>query len=1025
MLQFIIEYSLRHRFIIVLSVILLVFLGISAIMTLPSEFLPDLGSPIISVMTEKPGLATVEVENLISRPIENRLQNLPNLENIRSESANGLSIVIVTFRWGTDYYLARQLIIQNLSDIIPNLPIGTNPPYLTDASSRMGEVIKYYIRSDSLSLMDLRELADYDIRLQLLGVPGVARINNLGGEIRQFQVLVDMDKLRYYSIGLNEVTGALKANNITFSGGVISEGPIEYSIRGLGRLYTIKDLNQVVVSTRQGVPIYLKNIAILQEGPQFRRGIVYVNGKEAVSATVVKQYGSDTQPVINRLLKAINDLKQFLPRSVDLHPFYNQAELITVSIRNLQEALFIGGLAVLLVVILFLTNLHTALIIAVSLPVSVIITFIFMKIFNITINVMSLGGLAVGLGIMIDAAIVDTENIFRWIRLHPHDAFFATLRGAIEVRRPVAYSTAIIIAVFVPLMFLTGFEGKLFTPFSFTIVISMLIGFVLSLTLTPILCYTLLGRKQIINRFSSDSWLSKHFVVIYEIFLKQTLKRPLFSILLVVIIFLLSLGLVPFIDTELLPPFDENAMILLIWMPAGTGLDEASRVSNKILSVAQQAPDVKEIVAVVGRAEGGGETEGMIGFSENYIELVERNKRTRSISEIEQWIRERTSGFPGAIVTFETPLNDRINESISGTMGQLAVNIFGADYDILAQKANHIKQIMESIPGVTDLVLEQTSGLPLITILIDRSQAGRYGLTPETIGDIVETALEGKTATTVTRNVKEFKVIVRLQERFRDNPKKIGAILIDTPMGAKIKLSEIAHIWQDSGPMMIKRENLERRIQLSCNIYKENINTIVSKIKARIPELNLPQGYTVSFGGNYQRQQELHGQIFRMVLISLLIIFMLLIAAFNSVWQALLIIFTIPLALMGGVWSLFFLFGTFNVSSLIGFVAHFGLTVQKGVILVEYINDLLREGMSLSEALITAGKTRMRPVVMTALCASLGVLPLALGVGAGVEIQQPMAIVLIGGLVVSTPIILLILPVVYGQVYKTSKKSNS
>lgn len=1027
MLQRIIEFSLKHRLIVILSILVLVMLGITALTTSPKEFLPDLSSPIVSVMTEKPGLAPQEVENLVTRPIENNLQSLPNVVNVRSSSSSGLSIVTVTFRWGTDYYLARQLISQSLADVIPKLPAGTNPPFLSNAASRLGEVIQYYLRSDSLSLLDLRELADYDVRLRLQGVPGVARINNVGGEIRQFQVSVDLDKLRYYNIGLNEITESLRANNLNFSGGVIPQGPIEFSVRGLGRLYSIKDLYQVVVATRNGVPIYLRDVATLREGAQFRRGIVYMDGKEAVMSVATKQYGTDTQPVIDGLMKAIEEIKQFLPSSAELRPFFNQEELITVSIQNLREALLIGGLAVLVVVILFLVNLRTTSIIAVTLPISVVITFIFMQIFHITVNVMSLGGIAVGLGIMIDAAIVDTENIFRWIKLHPDNSFFATLRGAVEVRRPVAYSTAIIIAVFAPLMFLPGFEGKLFLPFAFTIIVSMLVGFVLSLTLTPLLCYTLLGNTTLETHDSrpKESWLTRKFLRFYEPLLNHAIRRPLRGVLLIAAVLALTLGLVPFIGTELLPPFDENAILLKVWMPAGTSLDESATVTNAVLSVAKGAPDVKDIIATVGRPEGSEMTEGMIGFSENYIELVGRSKRTKSIQEIEKWMREKTAGFPGAVITFQTPLNDRIEESISGTTGQLAVKIFGSDYDILAEKAAQMKEMMEKIPGVTDLFMEQTSGLPLLNILIDRNQAGRYGLSPETIGSVLETALQGRTATTVLRDVKEYKVFVRLQERFRNDPAKVASILIDTPTGAKLKLGQVAQVWEDTGPMLIKRENLQRRIQLTCNIAGGDIQDVVSQIRSKIGELNLSNGYTVSFGGNYERQQELNRQILTMIVISLLVVFMLLLAAFNSAWQAVLIIFTIPLALMGGVWAMFLTVTTFNVSSLIGFVAHFGLTVQKGVILVEYINDLRREGMPLAEALVVAGKTRMRPVLMTAFAASLAVLPLALGIGAGAEIQQPMAIVLIGGLIVSTPIVLVVLPMLYGRACRFFERGAS
>jgi cobalt-zinc-cadmium resistance protein CzcA len=1022
MLKAIIEFSLKRRPVVLLAVALFIFLGIDALNNLPSEFLPDLSSPIVSVLTEKPGLAPVEVEALITRRIENGFQSLPNVVNIRSQSLSGLSIVTVTFKWGTDYFLARQFINQRLAETVASLPAGTRPPFLMDAASRLGEVIMYTLTGDSLPLMDLRDIADYDVRLKLQGVPGVARIVNLGGGVRQFQVLVDQDKLRHFGVPLGGIVDALKAGSIDFSGGVISKGPVEYSVRGLGRLTRIEDLFEISVGTHAGMPVYLKELAEIREGPEFRRGFATVNGKEAVRAVVTKQYGMDTRPVIKNLLKAMEDLKRYLPRGVELRTFFNQAELIEVSARNLGEALVIGGVAVLFAVLMLLPSARIALIIAVTLPVSVLITFVFMRFFGITINVMSLGGIAVGLGIMIDAVIVDTENIFRWIRLRPGDSLAATLRGAVEVRRPVAYSTAVIIAVFGPLMFLPGFEGRLFMPFGFTIIASMLVGYALSLTLTPLLCYTLLRGGP--AKKTGESRVTKKIAGIYEPLLSRAVKMPGRTILAVLLLLLITIGLVPLIGTELLPPYDENAFLILITMPPGTSLEESARISQSILSVAEKAPDVKNVIAMIGRSEGGGETEGMSNFSENYIELVDRNQRTKSIQEIEGWVRDRISGFPGAVVAFETPLNDRINETISGTKGQLAVKIFGPDVDVLAEKGARLLELMKEIPGVADLVLEQTTGLPFINIRIDRPAAARYGLSPEAVADAAETALEGATAVTVLRGVKETSVFVRLQDRFRSDPEKIRSVLIDAPSGIKVTLGQVARIWKDFGPMMINRENSERRIQVTCNVPGGNINRVVSAIREHVPRLDLPGGYSIAFGGNYASQRELNKRIVSTVIVSLLVVFLLLMTAFHSMWQTLLILVTIPLALMGGVWAMFLTFTKFNVSSLVGFVAHFGLTVQKGVILVEYVNDLRNQGVPAAEAVVRAGRIRMRPVLMTALAATMGVLPLALGMGAGAEIQQPMAIVLIGGLVVSTPIILILLPVLYGQIVKRFVKSG-
>jgi len=1007
MLQKLIEYSLNNKLIVVILVLILSFLGISSLYNSSAEFLPDLSSPIVSIITEKPGLAPQEVENLISRPIENNMQSLPNVLNIRSQSTSGLSVVTVTFKWGTDYYFARQLITQNLSEVTGKLPDGITPPYLSNAASRLGEVVQYYLQSDSLSMMDLREIADYDMRLRLQNVPGVMRINNTGGEVRQYQILLDSDRMRYYNVSLEDVRESVRSGNSDFAGGVIKDGPVELTLRGLGRLRSIKDLYYLTVSLQGSVPVYLKDVAIIQEGPEFRRGVVYINGKEGISSMVSKQYGSDTQPVITGIMKALDELKEFLPSSVTIETFFNQSDLINVSMLNLRDALIIGGLSVLIVVMLFLTNLRSTFIIAVTIPISVIITFIFMKVFHITLNVMSLGGLAVGLGIMIDAAIVDTENIFRWLKLHPDKKYWATLKGALEVRKPVAYSTAIIISVFAPLMFLTGFEGKLFLPFAFTIIVSMLVGFILSLTLTPMLCFTLFSEKISMRR---DSFLSAKIEKLYAPLLEKTLKKPVYIIVTLVLLLGSTIALVPGLGSELLPAFDENATLLKIWLPPGTSLDEASNITSKITTIAGKAPDVKNIISSIGRQQGSECTEGGIGYSENYLEFVDRKERTKSVDEIQNWIRERTNNFPGAVITFQTPLNDRIEESISGSSGQLAVKLFGPDYDILSQKALQIKEIMAKMPGVIDLFYEPTAGLPFVNIVVDRQLAGRYGISPQAIADAVEVCFEGEIISSVTQGVKEFDVLIRLQERFRDEKEKIGSLLIDAPDGSKVKLQEVARIFEDSGPLLIKRENLQRRVQITCNISGGNINDVVADIKQHIHELNLDEGYSVVFGGNYARQSEITGQLFTIVGISLLVVFVLLLAAFKSTWQALLLIFTIPMALMGGVWAMFITGETFNVSSLIGFVAHFGLTVQKGVILIEYINDLKAEGYEINDAIRQAGRTRMRPVLMTALAASFSVLPLALGVGAGAEVQQPMAIVLIGGLLVSTPLVLLAIP---------------
>ena len=1009
MLSRIIKYCLEHRLLVILFICLAIFLGVTSIFKTSTEFLPDLSSPIISVITENPGLAAQEVETLITRPIESALRSTPNVTGVRSNTMYGVSWVTLSFKWGTDYYFARQLITQNLTDVIPRLPLGTRAPILSNAASRLGEVIEYYIKGD-LSPLDLRELANYDVRYRMLAVPGVWRVWNMGGEVRQYQVLLDMLKMRFLGISMNQVTNALQDNNENFTGNIIPYDPIEYATRGLGRITNLNDLYHIAIATKNGVPLYLKNIATIKEGGQFRRGLALTDNKEVVTSTVTKHYGVDTMPVIHGVKKALREIQSMLPSGVEIKAFFDQSELINLSIRNLKESMIIGGIAVILVCLPFLNNLRATLILTVIIPVSVVITFACMKLFHITINVMSLGGIVVGLGTMIDGAIVDTENIYRHMLLNPNDRFTATLKGSIEVRRPIAFSTLIIIAVFAPLLFLTGFEGRLFYPFAFTIVVAMLIGFILSLTLTPILCYTFIkiryGHKQ------QEGWLTRHSLKGYLPICNTALQRPKLTCLIAIGTLGITILLVPLIGTSLLPAFDEGALVAVVITPPGASLKETARISDKVAQIIKQAPDVKDVIQRVGRPEGS-EMPETANIGEMYIQLVDWKERRRSIDEIKDWMRKHTEDFPGTIITFTTPLNDRIEESISGIRGQLAVNIFGNDLDILVQKGNQLGEIMRHIPGVTDVGVEQTLGIIQLNILIDREHANRYGLSAKMIGDAVETAMGGRVVTTVVRDIKEYDVLVRLQERFRDDPEKIGTLLIDTPNGNKVRLSSICKIWRDTGPLSIKRENMQRRIQVTCNISHRNMSSIVSDIQSHIKELNFPDGYYITFGGNYERQKELTHQLMTIFFISAIVIFMLLLAAFRSAWQAFLLIAFIPFALMGGVWALFLTGNTFNISSLIGMVAHFGLTVEKGVIMLEFINELRQEGHPIQEALFLAGKTRMRPVLMTAITSIVGVVPLAIGMGAGSEIQQPMAIVLIGGLITSTFVILVALPAAY------------
>ena len=1013
LLNRIIELSLHNRFLVACAITLAFILGVMAYRSMETDLFPDLSSPVITVIVENPGLAAQEGETLVARPLESAFRSLPNVVRVRSESEVGVVSVRTEFRFGTDYYLARQLLAERLANASRNFPAGTTAPVLSSAASRLGEVMQFYVAKEGgeVDAKELKETADYLIRYKLQTVPGIIRITSHGGERRQYEVALNPERMQSYSVSLDEAVKALGESNENFSGGFITGTATEMDVRGLGRINSLEDVGRVVVAVRDGAPVLIRDIAEVKDGAAVRRGIVRVNEREAVAMTVTKQFGADTLSITERAKKALAELAPFLPQGVKTVVFFDQSELIHVATKTLEEALLLGGIAVVLIIFLFLGNFRSTLIAAITIPIAVVISFIFLRAVGVTLNIMSLGGLAVGLGIMVDAAIVDTENIFRHLRANPKDALLATIRGASEVRRPAAYSTAIIIVVFLPLLFLTGLEGKILAPFATTVVVLMAVGLILSLTLTPALCYTLL--RKVAPRLKEDSWLARHCEKVYEPVLRSSLRRPLFAVSSAAGIFVLSLILLPFLGTELLPKMDEGALLLQISTPTGTSLNETDRIATQVTKVMEGGPDIAAVIQPVGRAEGS-EDPMPVTSSEIFLQLVPRSQRKHSIPEIESWARDRLEKVPGISSEITTPLNMRIDESISGTSAAIAVKVFGGDLDTLAQKGAEIKEMAEKIPGVVDLRLEQLEGVPQVVIAVDRERAARFGLNPSEIGHSVEALLGGSEVTTVIKDqLKEYPIVVRLSEARRNSPEQVAALIIDTPTGQKIPLSDIAAVRVQRGPATIKREDQVRRIQLTMNLEGRDVGSVVADLEKGLANIKLPSGYFVSFGGGYERQQELTGQITSAFIVSALLVFLLLYLAFRSVWQALLVIATIPLALAGGFIALWITGTTLNVSSLIGLLAHFGLSVQKGLILVEYVNQLRAEGKSIKDALYIGAHTRMRPVLMTAASAGLGVLPIAIGWGAGAELQQPMAIALIGGLITSTILTLIALPALY------------
>ncbi len=1010
MLRRIILFSLTHRFLVLALAGLAGAAGAVAITRMPADVLPALNAPVVLAVAENPGLAPQEMEALVARPLEAGVRGLPGVEFVRSKSSQGLAILTVQFVWGSDFYRILQQVAGAAAQVQSSFPPGTRPPVLSSATSRLQQVVEFYLAGD-LPPRDLRELADYDVRFALLGIPGVQRVLTMGGEVRQYEVAVRLDALAAYGVGIGDVERAVERSNLTFAGGFLVTGAQELTIRGLGRLRTLDDLATVRVATAAGRPIVLNQLATVREGSAIRRSSASRAGRIVVTGTVTKQFGSDTRPIAVAVESTFAALGPQLPAGVTLRTFYSQSQLIDESLTTLRDALLIGGLAVLLVIWLLVGDWVLTLVIAGIMPLSLLATFAAMGVAGVGLNTMSLGGIAVGLGIMIDAAIVDTENIYRHLRERPDDPLAAALEGSLEVRRPVAFATLIIVGMFVPVFFLGGIAGRIFGPFAFTVLATIILGYVLSLTVTPVLSATFLRARD--AQRSGAGRLLPALRRGYERAIAAVIRRPGPVVGGALAIVLATALLASAVGFDFLPAFDEGALMIKVQTPPGTSLDVTDRQARRAAEIIARGPDVAEVVVRAGQPEGSEEPEG-VNNTEIWVRLVPSGKRRASIAAVRQWMRDSLAAIVGARVIVTAPLIERIEESIGQSTAPLAVSIVGDNLDTLAAAEQRLARLMTTLPGVVDVNPEPAAGISQIAVAVDRARAARYGLDPADIAAAVELAYQGRTVTTILRGQRrEYGVFVRLREEDRAGVEDLGRLPISLPGGRSIRLEQVANVSLTLGPAVIRRDNGERRVQVTANLAGTDLASAVNRIRAGLPDLRLPAGYRARFAGSYENQRRVQRAIGIAIVASLLVIFIILHAAFGSARQAELMLGTIPLALCGGVAALWLTGITFNVSSLIGLLALYGLAIQKAVLLIQYANDARARGQSREDAARTAAIVRLRPVLMTAASAALAVLPLAIGLGAGAELQQPMAVVLVGGVVTSTLLTLGVLPALY------------
>ncbi len=1008
MLNKIIAWSLAHRpIVIALAAIILVYGGIVTA-NLPVDVLPDLNRPVVTIMTEANGLAPEEVETLVTLPIETSMNGAAGVERVRSSSAPGLSIVYVDFAWGTDIYTDRQIVNEKLGQSSQQLPPGVTPQ-LAPISSVMGSImlISMSSKDGKTDPLQLRTLADWVVRPRLLAVPGVAQVINIGGGRKQLQVLIDPAKLKQYGVSLQEVNDAVEKSNVNTTGGWIDRGGKEYLVRNLGRVVTPDDIARTAIEVKGGVPITVGQVADVVEGAQLKRGDGSANAKPAVILNIEKQPGANTLELTGKMDAALDDIQKSLPADVVINKqIFRQANFIESAVGNVEEALRDAAILVTIVLFLFLLNFRTTAITLTAIPLSFLVTAIVFKQFDIGVNTMTLGGLAVAIGELVDDAIVDVENVFRRLRENargqqPRPPLQVIYEASREVRNSIVYATIIVALVFIPLFALSGMEGKLFAPLGIAYIVSLIASLFVSLTVTPVLASYLLPKSKAILHVEKDSALVRWLKKIDTRLLHWTLKRPMPILIGAGLLFVVAMATTPFMGKEFLPGFNEGSFTINLIAQPGTSLDESNRLGTAAELLLKQIPEVTETGRRTGRAELDEHAEGVYS-SEIEVELKQGRPKDAILSDV----RQKLGTLPGVTLNIGQPISHRLDHLLSGVNSQLAVKIFGPDLPTLRAKAEEVRQSMSSVAGIVDLKTEKLVEIPQIQIRMKRDALARYGLQSGQVSESLETAMLGREAGIVLEGQRSYEVLVRFNDASRGNLDAIRNVLIDTPGGAKIPLSSVADIQEGFGPNAIMRENVQRRIVVSANVAGRDLASVVNDVEAKVgANVQLPAGYFVEYGGQFEAQQSASRLILLLSGFSLVAIYLTLQMALGHARAAIQVMVNIPLAIIGGIIAVFLTGGVLSVASLVGFISLFGITSRNGIMMISHYQHLMREeGEDWTTHMIIRGSLeRLVPVLMTALTAGLALVPLAVAQGApGKEILQPLAVVVLGGLITST-----------------------
>ncbi len=1019
MIRGVISWSIRNRLLVTAAAGLLLISGTVTALRMPVDVFPDLTAPTVTVLTEAHGMGPEEVESLVTFPIETSVNGATGVRRVRSSTAQGFSIVWVEFDWGTDIFQARQVVTEKLQLVGQSLPPGVTPPVLAPISSIMGEIQLIAVAGDeSVSLMDARTFADWVVRPRLLAVPGVSQVIPLGGEVRQYQVLVDPTRLAAYNVTLDEVLTAARGSSVNASGGVFMDAGQEYLIRGTGRVRRVDDIARTAVAVRNGTPVLIGDVAETRIGPAVQIGRGSVNAHPAVILSIHKQPDTNTLALTGRIDATLTEIEASVPAGLRIdRGVFQQATFIETAVGNVLEALRDSVVLVVLFLFLFLWSGRTTFISVLAIPLSLVAAIFVLRVAGITINTMTLGGMAIAIGALVDDAVIDVENVWRRLRenralpLHERRSTNeVVLAASVEIRASIVTATLVVSVVFVPLFFLSGLEGRMLRPLGLAYITAIMASLVVALTVIPALAAALLPGSAGLDR-DQESWMVRSLKAAYARILELALKHRFTVLAGTAVLVASALATVPYMGREFLPEFREGTLVVTAVTLPGTSLEESDALGRRIEEILLSHPAVEATARRTGRAELDEHAQGA-----NAAEIDARlNLADSDYDTVLAELREAVPAVPGTEVTIGQPIRHRIDHMLSGTRASIAINVFGPDLQVLRGIGREVEALAAAIPGAVDVAMEPQADVPQVQVSMDRLALARYGMTPAHLADAIDVAFAGETVARVLEEQRSFDLVVRFAEPYRGSLDKIGAARVSTPTGTQVPLLSLAAIRRDAGPNQISRENVQRKIVVQSNVAGRAVGTVVDQIRQTIEEeLTLPEGYYIEYGGQFESAEAVGRTIGWLSLLAVALVFLLLFMEFGSATQASLVMANLPLALVGGVYAVILTGGVLNIATMVGFITLFGIAVRNGVLLVSRYNHLTDEGLPLREAVWRGSMDRVSPITMTALTTGLALLPLALAGGeAGNEIQSPLAVVVLGGLLTALALNMVVVPVLY------------